>query len=150
MSKIITFKGVVPMGEQEKIKLSTMNGKTGYRINKFMILSTAPGGAQHAEVIAKLFKTSQASSISALVDFTDNDLLAAVYYQDGNTQQNVSSVDIILDQVIVNQDVFITMQDADGKTQPFNYYLELEAMNISDIEATYLTLQNIRDITSRA
>ena len=30
MSKIITFKGVVPMGEQEKIKLSTMNGKTGY------------------------------------------------------------------------------------------------------------------------
>ena len=39
------------------------------------------------------------------------------------------------------------MQDADGKTQPFNYYLELEAMSISDLEATYLTLQNIKSIT---
>ena len=148
MSKIITFKGKIPMGEQEKVKLSTLKGKVGYRINKFMILSTAPGGTQHAEVVAKLFKTDQSSSINAEVDFTDNDLLAAVYYQDDNTQANVSSVDIILDQVIFNQDVFITMQDADGKTQPFNYYLELEAMAISDLEATYLTLQNIRDLTS--
>tara|TARA_Y100001963_G_C6515902_1_gene324283 strand:+ start:128 stop:574 length:447 start_codon:yes stop_codon:yes gene_type:complete len=148
MSKMITFKGVVPMGEQEKIKLSTINGKTGYKINKFMIMSTEPGGAQHAEVVAKIFKTNQSGSVSALVDFTDNDLLAAVYYQDDNTQANVSSVDIILDQVVFNQDIFITMQDADGKTQPFNYYLELEAMNIGDLEATYLTLQNIRDITN--
>ena len=148
MSKLITFKGVVPMGEQEKINLSTINGKTGYRINKFMIMSTAPGGAQHAEVVAKLFKTSQAGAVDPLVDFTNNDLLAAIYYQDDNTQANVSSVDIILDQVVFNQDIFITMQDADGKTQPFNYYLELEAMNIGDLEATYLTLQNIRDITN--
>ena len=147
MSKIITFKGKIPMGEQERLKLSTIKGKTGYRINKFMIISTAPGGAQHAEVIAKIFLTDQTSSISPEVDFTDNDLLAVVYYQDDNAQANVSSVDIILDQVVFNQDLFITMQDADGKTQPFNYYLELEAMSISDLEATYLTLQNIKSIT---
>ena len=147
MSKIITFKGKIPMGEQERLKLSTIKGKVGYRINKFMIISTAPGGAQHAEVVAKIFLTDQTSSISPEVDFTDNDLLAVVYYQDDNAQANVSSVDIILDQVVFNQDLFITMQDADGKTQPFNYYLELEAMSISDLEATYLTLQNIKSIT---
>ena len=147
MSKIITFKGKIPMGEQERLILSTIKGKTRYRINKFMIISTAPGGAQHAEVVAKIFLTDQTSSISPEVDFTDNDLLAVVYNQDDNPQANVSSVDIILDQVVFNQDLFITMQDADGKTQPFNYYLELEAMSISDLEATYLTLQNIKSIT---
>jgi len=146
MSKLITYKGVIPMGEQEEINLRTITGKTGYRINKFKIMSTAPGGAQHAEVIAKVFRTSQASSVDALVDFTDNDLLAAVYYQDENTQANVSSVDIILDQTIFNQNIFITMADADGKTQPFNYYLELEAMTINDVQATQLTLGSLRDL----
>ena len=67
--KLITYRGVVPMGEQEKINLRTIKGKTGYRINKFMIMSTAPGGAQHAEVVAKVFLTDQSGSISATVDF---------------------------------------------------------------------------------
>jgi hypothetical protein len=147
MSKIKTYKGTVPMGEQIKIHLSTNDGLTGYRINKFMIMSTAPGGAQHAEVVAKVFLTDQSSSINALVDFSDTDLLAAVYYQDDNTQANVSSVDIILDKETFNQDIFITMQDADGKTQPFNYYLELEKFKIDLNTSTYHTLKNIRSRT---
>jgi len=148
MSKIITFKGKIDMGLQNKIKLSTIKGKTGYRINKFMIMSSAPGGGSHAEVVAKMFKSDQTGAISAIVDFTDADLLAAVYYQDGDLASQPSSVDIILDQAIFNQDVFITMEDVAGATVPFNYYIEFEAMNISDLEATMLTLKNLRSITA--
>ena len=35
MSKIKTFKGQLAMGVQEKIHLSTNDGLTAYRINKF-------------------------------------------------------------------------------------------------------------------
>ena len=44
--------------------------------------------------------------------------------------------------------MFITIIDAAGGTIDCNYYLELEAMEISDLEATYLTLQNIRTVAN--
>ena len=33
MSKIISFKGKLNIGEQDRIKLSTIKGKKGYKIN---------------------------------------------------------------------------------------------------------------------
>ena len=45
--------------------------------------------------------------------------------------------------------MFISITDATGNTVECNYYIELEAFPITDIEATKLTLQSIRTITSR-
>ena len=38
---IKTFKGQLPMGIQEKINLSTNDGLTAYRINKFQIINNS-------------------------------------------------------------------------------------------------------------
>ena len=52
MSKIITFKGKLPIDVEEKIHLSTNDGLTGYRINQFKIISSQPGVASH-ELVGK-------------------------------------------------------------------------------------------------
>ena len=134
------------MGEQDRIKLSTINGKTGYKIKKFQILSQQPGQS-NVEFIAKITKTDQTGNITNTVDFTDNDLLAVAYYQDeGNAARQNET--IIFDNQKFNQDIFVNITDGASATTRCNYYIELETMPLSDLEATYLTLQNIRDITS--
>jgi len=35
MSKIVTFRNRIPIGEQEKLNLKTIKGKVGYKIKKF-------------------------------------------------------------------------------------------------------------------
>ncbi len=145
MSKKISYKGQLPMGEQDRIRLKTINGKTGYKINKFQVLSQQPGQS-NVEFVAKITKTDQTGSITNTVDFTDANLLACVYYQDeGNAARQNET--IIFDNEKFNQDIFVNITDGAGATTPCNYYIELESMPLSDLEATMLTLQNIRTIT---
>ena len=144
--KIKTFRGQVPMGLQNTLHLSTSDGLTGYRIHKFEIISTAPGVGSHAEVVAKIFSTSQ-TTISGTIDFNDTDLLAAVFYQDRIETGSSSSSDIILDRETFNQDIFVTMEDIAGATVPFNFYIELEQFKIDLNASTFHTLKNIRSRT---
>lgn len=135
----------MPMGEQDRINLKTINGKTGYKITKFQLISSNPGTDN--EFVAKITKTDQTGSINDDIDFTDGDLLAIVYLKEGaGVNQGVNDV-IIFDTKKFNQNIFINITDASGGTTPCNYYIELEAMSISDLEATMLTLQNIKTIT---
>ena len=147
MSKRISYKGQIPTGEQEKINLKTLNGKRGYKINKFKIISSAPGATANDELVMKI-RLTEDSSIGPTINFTDSDLLAAAYYQD-DTGGVSGSETIIFDNKVFNQDIFVTCADAAGGTKPGNYYIELEVMNLSDIEATMLTLQNLRTIASQ-
>jgi hypothetical protein len=149
MSKTISYKGQLVMGGQDKIKLSTMNGKTGYKITKFNIIPKEPGSTS-SELIVQIFKTDQTGNIGRVVDFTNSDLLAVAYYE-GNSGSGTgySGKQIIFDNEKINQDIFISAEDGNAaNTTPANYYIELESMALSDIEATYLTLQSIRDLTS--
>tara|TARA_R100000781_G_C4063298_1_gene121817 strand:- start:397 stop:858 length:462 start_codon:yes stop_codon:yes gene_type:complete len=153
MSRKISYKGKIPVGEQERINLSTIDGKTGYKITKFQIISTLPGdsggGAPGTyEYIAQIFKKDQTGKISTTIDFTNSELLAAIYYQDSASAGDNQADTIIFDNEKFNQDIFITLTDAASGTTPANYYLELEAMDLSDLEATMLTLKNIRTINS--
>ena len=147
MSKTISFKGQIPIGEQDRIRLKTNNGKTGYKITKFQILPGRPG-VDDVELVCQIFKTDQTGSISSEVNFTDSDLLAVAYYQDDLQNHYASSTDILFDNEKFNQDIFVTMTDASGATDAANYYIELETMSLSDIETTMLTLQSIRQIMS--
>jgi hypothetical protein len=149
MSKTISFKGKLDIGLEDRIKLSTLNGKIGYRITKFQILSTLPGQGSAAELIAQIYNKSQEGSIGTTVDFTNSELLAVAYQEFKNASGNGMPTTIIFDNVKFNQDIFVNITDASGGTTPCNYYIELEAMSISDLEATYLTLQNIKTIASR-
>ena len=146
MSKIKTFKGQLPIGEQEKIRLSTNNGLTGYRISKFEIIGSTPG-INNAEYIAQVFLTDQTGSITATVDFSDSDLLAVNYLIENASTAVPTSNIIIFDKETFNQDIFINITDASGGSVPCNYYLELEQFAIDINTSTYHTLKNLRSKT---
>jgi len=146
MSKTLSYRGKLPIGEQQRIKLSTLNGKTGYKITKFEVIPGRPG-QDSVELIGQIYKTNAAANITTTVDFTNNDLLAFAYYEDNAANTTPASINRIFDNEKFNQDIFVNITDASGGTDPANYYIELEAMALSDLESTYLTLQSLRSIS---
>ncbi len=146
MSKIKTYKGQLPIGEQEKIHLSTRDGLTGYRINKFEIMPSEFNVA--IKLVGKIFLTDQTGSITATVDFNDSDILAAAYYEDaGGSSGSGNPNKVIFDKETFNQDIFVYITDAGGATSPANFYIELEQFKIDINTSTYHTLKNIRSRT---
>ena len=147
MSKTIAYRGTLPPGEQERIKLQTLNGKTGYRIVKFQIV---PVAIFTTDYVCQIYNTNKVANITNEINFTDSDLLAvAVQKSESSSSAGPFGGEVIIfDNKKFNQDIFVTMASAGGFTNPVNYYIELETMPLSDIEATYMTLQNIRQITS--
>ena len=85
-------------GTQEKIRLKTNNGKTGYKITKFQLMCNTPGAVAY-EYLGKINKISDPNSSLTTVDFTDSKLMAVAYIKgnaggDGNGHQN--TIDFIL------------------------------------------------------
>ena len=142
MSKTLSYRGTLAIGEQDRIRLRTLKGKVGYKITKFQIMSTTPG-TNNVELIGKITKTDQTGSISTTVNFTESDLLATVFY---DRASNRSTNTIIFDNEKFNQDIFVNITDQSGNTIPANYYIELETMALSDLEATMITLQSLRTL----
>lgn len=146
MSVIKTYKGKLNIGEQEKIHLSTNDGLTGYKINKFDIIGSTPGVA-NAEYVGQIFLTDQSGSITSAVDFSNPDLLACAYLQDNSSSAVPTSNVIVFDMETFNQDIFINITDASGGTVPCNFYIELEQFKLDLNSSTYHTLKNIRSRT---
>ena len=144
---IKSFRGMMQEDQVDTVPLSTNTGSIGYKITKFQIISTIPG-ANDAETVLKIYTKSQLGSVSPTVDFTESDLLAVAYYKDGAGANQDGDVVIIFDNAPFNQNIFVTADDGSSATVPFNYYIELETMPLSDIETTKLTLQSIRTVTS--
>jgi len=123
---IKTFRGKLEDGEQDQIYLHGGDSGTGYRIVKFQLFPNKPG-TQTIESTVSIFKVTGKGSgtTTAVVDFEDNTLLGAAFYQDRHEATYVTSETVIFDNEIFNQDIYLTMTDTVG-TQPINYYLELE------------------------
>ena len=147
MSKTISYRGTVPIGVEEKIRLKTNTGKTGYKITQFQIIGTAPGTG-NVEYVGKITNVKD-PNVGATVNFTNSDLLAVSYLKEGASEDKPFSQGIIFDNQVVNQDIFVAISDAAGGTTPCNYYIELETMNLSDLQTTQVTLKNMRQVTSR-
>jgi len=146
---IKTFRGQITPGttitSQDVINLHTNDGKTGYRIKKFQVMSSTPGlSGSSVEYVAKIYSIKQ-TTVDATVDFNDQTLLAALHLQDQHSSDNPVSEIVIFDGKIFNQDIFVTLADADGDTVPGNYYIELEQMFLDLNETTVATLQSIRN-----
>jgi hypothetical protein len=147
MSKKISYKGKLAMGTEDRIRLRTLKGKVGYKISKFQIISTTPGAGDY-EYVAKITKVPD-PNIGTTIDFTDADLIGIVYYKGKVSANEPANTDtIIFDNEKFNQDIFVNITDADGGTIPCNYYIELEAMALSDLESTMLTLKSLRTVSS--
>jgi len=140
---IKSFRGLLVHGGQEIVPLQTNNGLTGYRIVKFQLMPDESGG-HTAESTVKIYKTEQ-STITTLVDFSDNTLLAAGFISNHTSAYIYPPGDqIIFENEVFNQDIFITNSDRSGDA-PCNYYIELEQINLSLDEATVATLKDIRN-----
>jgi len=126
---------------QETIPLHTNNGKTGYRIVKFLGISNTPGDG-NTEAILKIYKIPQ-STVTATVDFSDPTLVG-VNYTAQNASTQITSESIIFDNEIFNQDIYIQHYSRTGGVSA-NYYIELEQMDLALDEATVATLKDIRN-----
>ena len=138
---IKSFRGQLADEEQDTIRLSTKNGLTGYKINKFQIMHVEPG-QQDAEHTIKLYMYKQ-ETVDNNIDFDDATLLGAAYLTDDKATLGTTSTVIVFDNVTFNEDIFITHEDTGG-SQPCNYYLELEQVRLDLSEATVATLKDMR------
>ena len=146
MSKTISYKGKLAMGLQEEINCKTNNGKTGYKITKFQIISTTPG-VGNQELVGKITSVPD-PNVGPVVDFSTAEVLAVAYQVDIGNANAAASDTIIIDNQIFNQKIFVQIGDAASGSTPANYYIELEKMSLSDLESTQVTLKNMRTIAS--
>jgi hypothetical protein len=140
---IKTFRGLLASGAQERIRLQTIDGKKGYKIIKFQVFPGDPG-SEHYEGTFKVYSVKQ-TVVDNNVSFSEQTLLASAYYQDDNAKHYNSSVDIVFDEVIFNQDIFVTYIGTDGATAAMNFYMELKRTNLDDVEASAVILKNFRN-----
>jgi len=138
---IKTFKGNLAPGDAMEIRLSRNDGLTGYKIAKFQLMPTNPGGGNF-EYVSQVFATPH--DASATVDFNDPTILAVALWHTANSYEVHFDKEAIFDDKIFNQDITITMADAAGGTTVCNYYLELEEMKLDLSEATVATLRDMR------
>jgi len=126
---------------QDRIRLSTIKGKVGYRIRKLQIISEKPGVTTVMHVV-KVYKDKQ-TAIDAEINFTDNDLMGVAIWHKHPSPTYTLSESVIFDHDIVNQDIYITHKDSDVD-ESCNYYLELEVIPLDDGGAEYTTLRDMR------
>jgi len=135
-----TFRGLIDDTQQNRIRLSTIKGKVGYKIVKFQCIQSTFG---NSEMILKIFNQEQ-TTVTAPIDFTDSDLLGAAMVSGANASESApEDVTVVFDQEIFNQDIYITAA-AVSSGQNTNYYLELEVIPLDDAGAEYTTLKDIR------
>jgi hypothetical protein len=146
MSRIISFRGLMADGAQERIPLQTNKGLIGYRIVKFEIMSYTPVTIGTQESVVQIWKTEQTapSTTTVSIDFSNNRLLAAAVWTGSDDPRYQSAQQVIFDNEKFNQDIYITHTNTDG-SEACNYYLELKQMDLALDEATVATLKDIRN-----
>ena len=144
-----TFKGQIAHNATNTVRLSTNDGLTGYKIHKFQMMDSAPA-ANSNEFILKVFTIKPAASktipptATGAVNFDDPTLIA-VGFMAGNTDTRFDVIQtVIFDNVIFNQDIYITCFDQNGNNGICNFYLELEKVKLDLNEATVATLKDMR------
>jgi len=141
---IKTFRGILDDGGQDKIRLSTKKGKIGYKIVKFDLFPNKPGWVDY-ESLGQVFKIKQTAiaTTEATVDFADGNLLAAGFFSSTAATSGSESYVQVFEREIFNQDIYVTHTQQSGNAL-INYYLELEAFNMTDNAAAVSTLRDIR------
>jgi len=141
---IKSFRAQITDGSIDTIALSTRNGSIGYKIKKFNIISKSPGASSEEDIV-KIYSIPQTTaSVDANIDFNDQTLLA-VAFSGVNAGAWYASKNIIFDNMVFNQDIYITFKK-DAGNSPVNYYIELEQIKLDLNENTVATLKDIRNI----
>jgi len=138
---IKTFRSLLKSDGQDRIRLSTIKGKVGYKIIKCELLPQNFGASDY-EAVVQIWKTEQTTPTN-VIDFSDSDLLgAATWSSNSNVTTEVSGFNVMFDNEIFNQDIYVTMKDT--QSGRINYYIELEVIPLNDAGAEYTTLKDMR------
>jgi len=148
MSRIVSFRALMPDKSQDTIVLHTTDGSTGYRIKKFQMISNQPvnENTEHIMQIWKVARTSTevAAGLNA-PDFSNQTLLGTGVYTNPSSAHTVASfTSVVFDNEVFNQDIYITHSDEQAGIA-CNYYIELEQMPLDLNENTVATLKDIRN-----
>jgi hypothetical protein len=144
---IKSFRGKMADNTIDTVSLHTNNGSLGYRIKSLTAISSAPG-TQDMEGLFKIYKVPQ-TAVDGQVDFSDQTLLATVYFKDYATNDNQPSIQtVIFDNEVFNQDIYITYLDVRSSNSA-SYYFELEQIKLDLNENTVATLKDIRNIEAQ-
>jgi hypothetical protein len=147
---IKTFRGLMAHNTTDEILLHTNTGSTGYRITKLQAIPNDPAGTS-SELTIKIFTVeARAATPSATIDFSDQTLLACVYFPSSNNFNYDGKTSIIFDTMVFNQDIYVTCFDSGGSSASANYYIELEQVKLDLNENTVATLKDIRNIKRTA
>jgi len=139
---IKTFRGLIADDGIETIPLHTNDGSTGYRIVKLLVMPNNLN--QYQESCLKIFKVPQ-DTATFTFDFSDNTLVAAAYYTAHiSADANPEDMNVIFDNEIFNQDLYITQKNNEAGIG-INWYLELELIKLDLSENTVATLKDIRN-----
>ena len=142
-NRILSYRGLLEDGGQYTILLSTKKREIVYRLIKFKLLPHTPGDVNQDSTV-KIFTVEQAAAVQT-INFSETTLLgAATYGSDDATYSNNDSRAVIFDNVIINQDIFVTHKDQ-ASSESINYYMELEVIKLSEHDAMVTTIQSIRN-----
>ena len=138
---IKTYRGMLTHDTEDRIRLSTIRGKVGYKIVKFELMQSTLTASDQVSFV-KIVKSSYTQTSS--IDFTDTDLLAVGILRTGNllTEGSLDNP-VVFDNEVFNQDIYINLKNLDG-TLSVNYYIELEVIPLDDRAAEYTTLKDMR------
>jgi len=137
---IKSYRGLLADGGQDTINLHTNDGKTGYKITKFQVMTET---FQNAELIVRIWKVA---GITGNINFADNRLLAAVMYASPAAAETnpADSQTVIFDNETFNQDIYVT-NTAVSSGQAINYYIELEQVDLTEDQALVAIVKNLRN-----
>ena len=147
---IKSFRGLIVDGGQDTIVLHTNDGSTGYKIVKLQIISNTPVTAGASEHVVQIWKVKQAtpSTLTVDIDFSNQVLLAAATWSGSDNPIYQSTEQVVFDNEIFNQDIYITHTNTDGSAS-VNYYLELEQIKLDLNANTIATLKDIKNIQAQ-
>jgi len=142
---IKTFRGKISDDTIDTIVLHTNNGTTGYRITKLKLMGITPG-SDSVEHVVKVYSVPQTTA-DANIDFSDQTLLGAIFLTQSSSAGYAYEV-VTFDNMIFNQDIYVTHEDNGPSNKAVNYYIELEQVKLDLSENTVATLKDIRNVTA--
>tara|TARA_Y100001937_G_C7118662_1_gene331411 strand:- start:1483 stop:1911 length:429 start_codon:yes stop_codon:yes gene_type:complete len=138
---IKTFKGKMAHLDILRIRLSTPDGKTGYKIRKFQAIGVNPAGTTQKSTLQCFTNLDPGYTATTAINFDNPRLLGVVYYETNSGTADFGGVTIIFDDTKFNQDIFVTHASGGDDV---NFYLELEQVSLTENEATVATLKDMR------
>jgi len=142
--KVHSFRGLLGDGGQDEITLSRQDNSIAYRIVKFEIIGEKPGDVD-LEAIVKVYLEKQ-TSIDEVINFTDQDLIAAAYWKEDAAAGGRSfTQQFVFSNELFSRDIYVTHKDK-STSEYCNYYIEIEEVPVGAATLMQLKLATARKL----